>query len=164
MPQDANVKLLNFLSALCEHIPDGTSIGGIPSGSKFGLDTQSFMWVSYHLMYTNSHTSHCYVHVCSITVGKYWCVFDGLLCVNVFSCRFRDFSDIWLSSRLPSDLLKTLEGSFTAINTRMSGETSTVVKEKKHTLEQVTLDTLQIGLKTMACLSGWVAIPACISA
>ena len=77
--------------------------------------------------------------------------------------RFRDFSDIWLSTRLPSDLLKTLEGSFTAIRTRMSGETSTVLKEKKHTLEQVTLDSLQIGLKTMACLSGWVAIPGSIS-
>ena len=117
--------------------------------------------------------SVCTPHWCALSLPGMPCVgpafpapflFDCPFSVCTYVCRFRDFPDVWILSKLPGDVVRKLEAVIRRELKQLQVQHEEVVQSGTYHIDSVSLEKLQNGLIFMTCLSGYVrgsAAPFC---
>ena len=78
------------------------------------------------------------------------------LYVCMYVCRFRDFPDVWILSKLPGDVVRKLEAVISRELKQLQVQHKEVVQSGTCHIDSVSLEKLRSGLIFMTCLSGYV--------
>ena len=83
-------------------------------------------------------------------------LFDHPFSVCMYVCRFRDFPDVWILSKLPGDVVRKLETVISRELKQLQVQHKEVVQSGTCHIDSVSLEKLRSGLIFMTCLSGYV--------